>query len=249
MILVLLLLGIATAIFIYKYVRGALFLKRTFRNNNVITYGVKGAGKDLITQRAIQLRNEPYYSNISYGYKWRNINLADISLAPNTYHNFINGNIEKIEKNNDMEGIDIYISDAGVYLPSQYDNLLNKTYPSMPIYYALSRHLYNQNIHFNTQALNRVWLKLREQADHYIKVIGTIKLPFFFITKVRYYNRYETAQKNILPMSTRGFNNETNRAMIEQHNALYGAIKEYTIITPKHKIKYDTRAFGKKIFK
>lgn len=43
----------------------------------------------------------------------------------------------------------------------------------MPIFYALSRHLYNNNIHVNVQNLGRLWLKLREQADSFIRVLGT----------------------------------------------------------------------------
>src|SRR5690606_12577738 len=112
------------------------------------------------------------------------------------YENFINDNVQQIEKREQLECADIYISDAGIYLPAQYHYLLDKKYKSLPIFYALSRHLYNNNVHVNTQALNRVWDKLREQADSYFKALKTIKIFGLLFTRVRYYETYQVANEN-----------------------------------------------------
>ena len=88
-------------------------------------------------------------------------------------------------------------------LPSQYDTKLYKSYPSFPIFYALSRHLYNSNIHCNTQNLSRVWKALREQADFYIKCIE-VKKPFilglFGFLRIDFicYDKYESANNSLL---------------------------------------------------
>ena len=38
-----------------------------FKKCNVIVFGKKGTGKDLIFQKVINCRKDTYYSNISYG--------------------------------------------------------------------------------------------------------------------------------------------------------------------------------------
>lgn len=248
--LVVLLIIIAIILFIIlKLYLNNRFLVRKFKDNNVIVFGAKGTGKDLLFQNVIRLRKkEKYYSNIDYGYDYETIALKDISVAPNTYDNFILSKITTLKKREEMEGKDIYISDGGIYLPSQYDTMLSKLYPSFPIYYALSRHLYNQNLHINAQALNRIWVKLREQADHYFNTRTSFKIGPFMFTRVIYYKEYTSAEKKILPMKIRGLSNNANRALIEQHRAVYGEIKAMYTVQPIKSIKYDTRYFHKLLF-
>lgn len=228
------------------------FLHRTFLKNNVIVFGKKGCGKDLLFQAVVNDYRCETYSNISYNKKSKIINLKDLELMKNSFDNFVNGNISIEEKNNNYEGKDFFISDIGVMLPSQYDTKLYKAYPSFAIFYALSRHLYNSNIHCNTQNLGRVWKALREQADFYIKCIE-VKKPFilglFGFLKIDFicYDKYESANNSLLPLSGSIFNKFLD-ANYKQYYATNGLIEKKYILVHKSEIKYDTRAFHEKIF-
>lgn len=224
-------------------------LKDYFKESSCIVYGAKGKGKDLIFQKVIYMkRKEPYYSNVNYGYQYYKEPLINLSVTPNTFKKFINDKIEIIVKNNKYEGIDYYISDAGVYLPAQYNGELNKRYQSLPIYYALSRHLYNSNIHMNTQFLGRAWNMLREQADKFIKACGKIKIGQWIFVKVMFYDRYESAMANILPMKKGGLFNKYYKAQYEQFISTYGEIKKGLFLIRINDIRYDTRVFHKILF-
>lgn len=220
-----------------------------FKESSCIVYGAKGKGKDLIFQKVIYMkRKQPYYSNVNYGYQYYKEPLINLSVSPNTFKKFINDKIEPIVKNNKYEGIDYYISDAGVYLPAQYNGELNKRYQSLPIYYALSRHLYNSNIHMNTQFLGRAWNMLREQADKFIKACGKIKIGKWIFVKVMFYDRYESAMSNILPMKPGGLFNKYYKAQYEQFRSTYGEIKKGLFLIRINDIRYDTRVFHKILF-
>lgn len=222
-------------------------LKRTFNIHNVAIYGAKGKGKDLLTQLVINLKKKPYLSNIDYGGHFIPIELKDLNINPNTYEEFINGEVIKIDKKQEWEGLDVYISDCGVFLPSTYDMLLNKTYKSLPIYYALSRHLYNSNINFNTQALNRVWIKLREQADYYVLCRGIIKLPFHILICITYYDNYESALRKQKPVR-KGLFNKFRKSEKAIYDATYGDIHNSIVVIKKKHIHYDTRYFHRVVF-
>lgn len=219
-----------------------LKLKKIFKGGNTIVFGKKGKGKDLIFQAVIKSRKKPYYSNIPYGYKQEeNINVGRINIDPNTYEGFIEGKYTPVSLPLKQD-MDVYISDCGIVLPSQYDSLLSRKYPSFPIYYALSRHLTNSNIHCNTQALGRVWVKLREQTDFFIKANGVIKLPFVLVVKFTTYDRYQSALNDVRPMSSR-LGNKFSKAEKDLFNSQNGEIKNGFIIIRKKSIKYDTRYF------
>ena len=91
----------------------------------MIVFGKKGTGKDLLFQVVVNRRNENHYSNINYGKKSLNVSIKELSLFPNTYESLIDNKIEKVEPNL-KEKYDIYISDGGVILPSQFDYLFNR---------------------------------------------------------------------------------------------------------------------------
>lgn len=245
-IILLLLLLVILGIF-WRLEKNAKFIARKFEEGNTITFGAKGKGKDLLLQKVIKVRKKKYFSNIDYGYGWNYINLAELKLGNNTYENFIEGIVEVVEKNEQLEGADIYISDAGIYLPSQYHYLLDKKYKSLPIFYALSRHLYNNNVHVNTQALNRVWDKLREQADSYFKALKTIKVCGLLFTKVRYYETYQTASENRAPMRKRLLN-KYSKGLSDEYQAYNGLVYDMWIVQLKSKVKYDTRYFHEVVF-
>lgn len=223
-------------------------LKDIFKNHSTIVFGAKGKGKDLLFQKVIYLKKDiPYLSNCNYGYKFNDVALKELSVKPNEYDNFIANKIEKITKNEFFEGKDYFLSDAGVYLPSQYDFLLHKNYPSLPIFYALSRHLYDMNIHMNTQNLTRPWKALREQADYYIFCNGKIKLLFGMICKIRFYDNYDSAYNKLLPVSSRLLNG-FSKAEVDQFYATHGIVKNAIYYIRYKDIKYDTRIFHFKLF-
>ena len=243
-ILVFIILSFIGLFFLIKHLLFNKYILDNFKRCNVIVSGKKGSGKDLLFQWVINKRHkEDYYSNISYGNKYTNIKLLDVSCAPNDYKIIVNDKIipqpHKIKEN-----ADIYISDIGIFLPSYMDSKLYQLFPSMPIFYALSRHLYNNNVHCNTQNIERGWKALREQADFYCICKRTTKIFGFLITKVYTYEKYESARQQLEPLKTRMLN-KYSKAEVDIYNATNGVIKKGHIIQRIKNLKYDTRAFEK----
>lgn len=194
-----------------------------FRRCNVLVYGPKGAGKDLIFAHVIALRGEKHYSNIPYDENTEVITLDELNVGDNTFVDFIDGTVRQFPPRFE-DGLDAYVSDGGIYMPCQYNKELNSKYPSMPILFALSRQLYNMNIHLNSQALCRPWDKLREQADSYIQVLSTTPRGEYLHTRIVGYDNYNDAL------------NKTN------------PIVKFTVHIPIAELKYDTRYFREFLF-
>lgn len=233
---------------IIKYFSFKKYLLHGFKDGNVITFGRKRRGKDLVHQYVINQRKDFYYGNISYGGKHKIVKLKDISCEPNTYDNFINDNIVKTP-HLFKEGKDFYISDIGNFLPSQMDSQLHKKFPSMPIFYSLSGQLYGSNIHCNSQSVERGWKALREQADFYVWAHRTLKIfGLIFITVLTTYEKYSSAREGLMPMKKRLFN-KFSKAEYDKFVATNGVIRNGYIIQFKHNLKYDTRAFEKVLLK
>lgn len=216
-----------------------------FENGNVSVYGLRGRGKDMLFANVIARRRRPYVSNTTYVpflHTELDFNKLD---CHNTYDNFIKGNINKYEYPYDM-GADIYISDCGVILPSQYCNELNRKYPYIPVFMALSRQLGKCNVHTNTQALNRTWDKLREQSDKYICCKACFVLFGLVFQKVIIYEKYESAEKNVPPLKIKVPFNKHDRVLVEQEKRSYliqyGNIKTGWLVY-KNKSKFNTTHF------
>jgi len=222
------------------------FVKRNFQRCNVVVDGKKGKGKDLLFQYVINKRKAPYYSNIDYGGKYEPIKVKDISVNPNTYVDFINDRITQCKRTM-KERKDVYISDGGIYLPSYMDSQLYKAFPSFPIYYALSRHLADHNIHVNVQNVGRLWKALREQADFFVHVETNVKLPFFILVKCITYDNVNSATETLKPIRGRWFN-KFSKAEVDVFNAQHGDIRGGWVIIPKWRIKYNTRALEPVLF-
>ena len=196
-------LTIIASVFLFKNHMVNRDLLWNFKHCNVIVAGKKGSGKDLLFQGIINKRKDFYYSNIPYGGKNKVITLQDVSVKPNTYVNMVNNDVVKCP-HQFKDGKDIYISDIGNFLPSYMDSKLYVLFPSMPLFYSLSRHLYNNNVHCNTQNIERGWKALREQADFYVQVKRTYKIFGLLITKYYSYTNYESAKKNLLTIALKG---------------------------------------------
>ena len=224
------------------------FILDAFNKNNVIVYGRKGCGKDLVFNYVINKRKRRCRSNIQFNDKYCIKTPIDyLELDGIDFTRLIDNNVIPVQKKLE-EKVDYFLSDGGIYLPSQYTSYLDKQYKSLPITYALSRHLAEMNIHINTQALGRPWNKLREQADTYIRCVKTFKVLGFLITKMYAYDKYESAQSNLLPFKASGLSSKQKKALKEQFRATNGIIRTCYIVQFKRRIKYDTRALHEVIY-
>lgn len=212
------------------------WLLETFDNYDCGVYGLRGSGKDVLFAHAINLKGGKHYSNIYYNDDTEIRDLTDLCVGGNKYQDFIDGTIKMFEPNFE-DGYHFFISDAGVYLGCQYNTELNKTYGEVPIHMALRRHLYNSHIHTNSQALNRVWDKLREQQGCFIHCLGVLDYGDFLIVKAISYTRYESALE-CLPPPEKPDN---------FHIMRYGAILEHKFKVPVKSLTYDTRHFKTKL--
>lgn len=207
-----------------------------FSRCNVIVFGKKGTGKDLLFAHVIWLRNEPHYANIQYTEATELFNLNELNLGNNTFFDVISGNINKLDRNIKV-GQDVYISDGGVYLGCQNDKELDKAYPSMPMRFALSRQLDQNNIHVNVQALGRIWIKLREQADSFIWIRGSTFHQDYILVHTVCYDRYDSAVNFLLPQHGR------------KYKAAHGDITERVFKIYYGELDYDTFGFRDKFYK
>lgn len=237
---------IVLAVFLVRCWLFGRHLLKNFKMSNVIVDGKKGRGKDLLFQWVIWKRKEPYYANVEYGGRCELIDIGELSVAPNDYEDFIDGKHKEV-KRRFAEKKDAYISDGGIYLPSYADALLHKHYKSMPLFYPLSRHIAEMNVHINVQNVARVWKPLREQADFFVHVKGRIKLPFHILVHAVTYDKEQSAVLCLEPMRSR-IMNKFSKAELDQFRAMHGEIKSGWIILPRRAIKYDTRAFEKVLF-
>ena len=248
-IIIVLVILVSLVILTFFIVRHLIFmskLKWHFNKSNIIIFGFKSSGKDLVTNKFINLRDEPYYANMPYTENEENymhVEIKELSLGDNTPINFIDGEIKK-SPHKFMESCNCYISDMGVYLPNYMDSKLYVKFPTLPIFYPLSSQTYDMNIIFNCQDIHRGWKALREQADYFIWTKRTIKIFGWLFTKVYCYEKFESAEKKLLPVKTRLLN-KYSKAEVDIYRATNGEILEGFVIQHKKNIHYDTRYFEK----
>lgn len=226
---------------------GAKLLKDVSQDSLII-FGKKGKGKTLLCSEIDRRSKTGCLSNTDFRHKKSSvIKIADISVKPNTWEDVLEGNIEKIEKNDEWEGKPVIIDDAGVYLPNFADSMLKRKYPSMPIAFAVWRHLYNAPIHINSQDVQRVWKLLREQQAGCIQCRKTVHIgPFGFI-HCTYYDKIASADAGLLPMK-KTILNKFNAAEVNQYEANNGTIKDFLIFAPTWRNRYNSRWFHKAFF-
>lgn len=222
---------------------------KLFKTHSVSVSGVKGSGKDLLMSNVIARRKRYYISNWDYKCKKASFIKLDFRKlrTGNTYKNFLDNKVKPYVYPY-PDGTDIYISDCGIYFPCQYNEKLNKEYEDIISFVALSRQLGNARIHTNAQALNRVWDKLREQSDTYIVCQSAKVICGFVFQRIRIYERYESAEKNVPPLRVKIplFANSLVRAQYQQikmnYEIAHGRIKSRLLIY-RNKSNYDTRLF------
>lgn len=228
---------------------------KLFEQGNVCVCGLRGRGKDLLIGNVIARRKKQYCSNLDYtgDDRYMPFKYEYIDLGGNTYRDLIDGNITQWECPIPY-GVDIYLSDCGIYFPSQYCNELNKFYPSMAMFQALSRQLNRSNFHMNAQNLNRVFDKIREQSDTYLTAEKCIYIPLInvVIQLITIYDKASSCQDRVRPCRVRApFLNKEAQTNAEIYRDkffnTYGNVKRKILIY-HNKSKHDTYYF-EKLFK
>lgn len=241
------LLGLFLIIFILSKIKKRRFVK-LFDEGNVIVTGLRGRGKDLAFCMVVNARKKNYISNVQYSkptkrYKRFPLDLKVWELSGNTYNDFITGEVKPYVYPY-PDDVDYYISDAGIYFPSQYQAELCKKYKSAPMFQALSRHLGDCNVHCNVQNMPRLWDKIREQSDIYIrmdkcKFIGRSKL---FYMRAYVYNNQESCINAVVPPFF-GIGKTAKQAKFNFEIA-HGKIKKLAFFA-RLPYNYDSRRFKK----
>lgn len=225
-------------------------IAKSFENASVCVVGMKRRGKDMLFGNVIARRKKAYISNTDYKCKkakYHKLSLKEFDCGGNTYKNFINGDIKYYEFPY-PDGTDIYISDCGVYFPSQFCNELNRDFKDFPTFFALSGQLGQCFVHSNCQNFSRIWDKIREHADvfyycNWCKAIGKL-----VIQKVTYYERAESCQARIptfkfkLPLFAKKEMKNLLAIEKEKYRIQHGEIKTHLLVY-FNKSKYDTRIF------
>lgn len=216
------------------------WLLETFESSNVLVFGKKGAGKDVLFGLVTHLTNGLHYSNIPYNSKTLLLkSLKQLDVGGNGFSDIVNGTIKKYD-DPFIPGLPIFISDGAVYFGSQYDSKINTEFSGVATFMALSRQLGEHQIHVNTQALGRLYLKIREQADVFIRCLHTRDCGTFMIVDAISYDRYETATKGMLPCPE----SCTPREQMEFEGA-NGEVQMHSFYVDKAWLQFDTHYFAK----
>lgn len=219
---------------------------KLFEEGNVSVCGLRGKGKDMLFANVVMRRKKPYISNTNYGGEWIPLDFNSLNCC-NSYKNFISGKLNRFVYPY-SDGVDVYLGDGAVYTPSQYQGELCKEYGYIPIYMAISRHLGDCNFHFNVQNLNRMWDKIREQSDTYIRCVGC-KVFFgkLVLQKVIIYEKYESAVNRVPPFRLRRPLINPSRLQVWEvqklnYDIAHGSVKPRLLIFI-NRSNYNTRIF------
>ena len=220
---------------------------RMFEDGNVSVFGLRGRGKDLLMSNVVVRRKLPYVSNVDYGGTFFEFDYSLLDCGGNSFENFISGDLKQYRYPY-PDGTDVYISDAGVYFPAQYNNQLDKRFPHLAVFQALSRHIGDCNFHFNTQSLQRVYLKIKEQSDIFICCNWCIYVAGWVLQKITVYDRYDSANNQMrpfrcpLPAFASRQLRQNRDLMRVQFEASHGQISSHLLLY-RNKSTYDTRRF------
>lgn len=236
---------IPLAWFLFQLFKGRRIMRQACKDS-LIVFGKKGHGKSLLFQwisthfKTLHFKNGGL-SNVPFD-NCEKIKLNTISTAPNIYEEFLKGEIKPIKKQ-DYEGKPVLIDDAGVFLPNFVDASLKKQYPSMPLAFALWRHLYNAPIYLNSQTVSRAWKMLREQADGFIKANRAFVFLGFYVISCTYYDKLQSAENDLRPIRVRKLN-AFQKGEFDAYNASNGQIVNFFVFGRlKKKTAYNTRYF------
>lgn len=209
-------------------------IRKTFEKGNVTVCGLRGTGKDVLFGNVIARRNRIYISNLNYGYCHIPFNYKDIDCGGNTYKTFLEHKLNHYRFKYPY-GTDVYLSDCGILFPSHEHKKLEKDYPFLPTYLALSRQVSHNNVHTNCQAYGRVWDKIREQSDIYILCLWCKVICGVTFMRVRLYDKAESLENRVKPCPIRpkGLNKDRRlqqKLYLDNYTATHGQITEHTLV-------------------
>lgn len=243
--IILILIGVLLIWLIARCIMGRQFLKDA-QKDSLIIFGKKGKGKTLLFSEMTRNCKKGYLSTTDFKHRKQEIiNYDAVNVDPNTWEDVLNGEVKPINLK-DWEKKPVFLDDAGVYIPNFADSMLKREYASMPIAYAIWRHLYNAPIHINSQSVERAWKMVREQADGFIQVRGVRWFLGLGFIRCTYYDRVESAKAELAPMK-KGIFNKYQSAELEKYRAEHGLIKDFLIFAPSWRNRYDDRYF-KRVF-
>lgn len=230
------------------------YIVRQFKKHNCCVVGMKGTGKDLIFGNVIARRkNDDYISNLDYSNRsgFIRLDFDKINCGGARWTDFVDGTLPYYEFPYPID-TDVYVSDVGVYLPAQYCNEINKRYPYIATYQALSRQVTRGGkFHINTQSLNRCYDKIREQSDKYFLCRWCVYIPKvnIVIQLVTEYDKYQSCVDRVKRPRIRVpfFNKEAQiqaEVYLDKFRNTYGKIKNHLLIY-RNKSKHDTYYFEK----
>lgn len=228
--------------------RASNFVKRLSVGENTIVYGSKGSGKTLMFSILARSSKYGYASNTEFYHdNGVLIDPSDISCAPNTWENVLNGDIKPINCKPLLEKKPIFLDDAGVYVPNFAEYMLKTRYPSMPISFALWRHFYDAPIHINSQDIGRTWKLIREQQSAFVRCKGVLRFGFFGIVKCVYYDRVSGAIAEVEPIKRLAFNKQS-KSEYEKFVSTYGNVRSLSVPFLYSHHKYNSRYFHNEFF-
>lgn len=218
---------------------------KLFNKGNVSVCGLRGTGKDMLFANVAIRRGLPYVSNTDYGGQFIPFDPSVLDCR-NTYRDFISGTLSPYVYPY-ADGTDFYIADGGIYFPSQYQGDLCKQYGYLSTFMALSRHLGDCNVHYNVQNLNRMWDKIREQSDIYIRCCWCKVIFGIVLQKVVIYEKYESAVNRVPPFRLpRPWLNpdrmQTWEIQKQNYDISHGTVKPRLLIY-RNRSQYNTRVF------
>lgn len=218
-----------------------------FEHGNVIVSGMKGRGKDLLFCIVINARKRNYISNVCYSsprkkYQHFDADFKVWELAGNDYTDLVTGEVNQYVYPY-PDNIDWYISDSGIYFPAQYQGELCKRYKSAPMFQALSRQLGDCSVHCNVQNMPRVWDKIREQSDIFIRMHRSKVFFGKFCYLCAYvYSQREACENGIIP--PRFGIGKTGKEARYNFEISHGKIQKISFLCMLP-YKYDSRRFKK----
>ena len=225
---------------------------KLFERGNVCVTGLRGTGKDVLFGNVIARRKRDYVSNLNYtnDSRYHLLDFGAIDCGKNDYRDLLSGNV-KYYRYPYPSGSDIYLSDAGIYFPSQYCSELNRDFKYLPTYFALSRQVSHNNVHVNVQNLNRCWDKIREQSDIYIRCRGCVVLfGKLVIQTITIYDKYQSCLDRVeparisVPFMAKKEVQQNARMYLDKFRNTYGVVKNRLLVY-WHMSEHDTYYFEK----
>mgnify|MGYP003292517534 CR=1 FL=1 len=128
--------------------------------------------------------------------------------------------------------------------------MLNRDFEGLTSFQALSRQIGQCNFHINVQNLNRLWDKVREQSDTYIRCNKCIVLfGKWVIQVITIYDKYQSCLDRIapcrvhLPLMASREDKDKVRMYLDDWKNKNGSVQRRLLIY-KNKSSHNTLYFG-----